>query len=151
MTNDEARQLVDEGLADLRAAFDLFDTNGDGRLDADELGSALARLGQRTSPAEVRLLISSVSRRDTIGFAEFVRLVEPAPVGLDPEGEVREAFDLLDQDHDGYISGRELRSAVVRTREGTPAEADGIVAAADSDGDGRISFDEFRELMLTGR
>lgn len=135
-------------IAYLRAAFDHFDTDGDGRLDADELSAALTALGHEVGADEVRKLIAAVDSNGNrhVEFAEFVDLVEPPPVGEDPEADLRTAFAVLDRDGDGFLSHQELADA------GDPGEIDTsvahrIVQAVDSDGDGRISFEEFTRWM----
>lgn len=137
-----------EQIAYLRAAFDHFDTDGDGRLDAAELHAALCALGHEVGPDELRKLIAAVDQNGNqrVEFAEFVELVEPPPIGEDPEADLRTAFAVLDRDGDGYLSGEELEAA------GEPGEMDAavaqrIVAAVDRDGDGRISFSEFAAWM----
>ena len=147
MTDEHAVRLAEEGLEELQAAFALFDTDGDGELDARELREALSRLGQRLSNSEAQRLIASVSRSHRVNFDAFVRLVEPAPEGLDPEADLREAFDILDADADGYLSPEELGHALARDGDSDAAEVGVILRAADRDGDGRISFEEFRELV----
>ncbi|MCB9663927.1 MAG: EF-hand domain-containing protein [Alphaproteobacteria bacterium] len=145
MTHDELFELTARTTHDMRVAFDTFDTNGDGRIDADELSSALADLGQPAGPVEVRQLIASVTEEgDTLDFDAFVHLLEPLPEGLDPEAEWREAFRVLDLDGDGYLTPDELAGGEGGLGD---AEARRIVAAADVDGDGRISYAEFRLAM----
>lgn len=145
MTNDELLDLTARANDDMRVAFETFDRNGDGRIDAAELRSALADLGQPAGDAEVRKLIATVvpHGRDSLDFDDFVSLLEPDP--FDPDAELLQAFRVLDLDGDGYLTPDELAGG----EDGLgPAEARRIVDAADLDGDGRISFDEFRRAML---
>lgn len=138
----------------LRAAFDLFDTDGDGYLTADEVGRALRDLGQDPSEEDVRKIIAAVDadgdRR--VDYAEFVRMID----GLSPSGgtglteaeELRAAFAAMDADGDGFLSRDELLAAITDTEAGlSPQDVDHIFAAADTDGDGRISFEEFAAAM----
>lgn len=141
----EYEQLV----TGLRAAFDHFDRDGDGRLDADELGAALHALGQQISVSEVRRMIRTVADANapTIGFGEFLDLVEHDPAGDNPEADLRDAFAAIDADSDGYLTAAELREAAQRTGAFPAHEVARILAAVDTDGDGRISFPEFATWM----
>lgn len=150
MTDDQALVLLNDGLADLRRAFDAFDRDGDGRLSARELFAALVTMGQTASLDEADRLIRSVTTAAHLDFEAFVRLVEPRPEGLDGDADLAEAFALLDVDRDGYLSNAELRRAVVAA-DADPVEAATIVRAADADGDGRISFAEFRAFLAAAR
>ncbi|WP_395110105.1 EF-hand domain-containing protein [Actinomadura sp. SCN-SB] len=64
--------------------------------------------------------------------------------------EYRATFELVDADGDGYISTAELRN-VMRAlgREITETRAVEVMVDADRNRDGRISLEEFAELMAT--
>jgi calmodulin len=148
MESHDIEHTLRDQIAYLRAAFDHFDTDGDGRLDAAELHAALRSLGHEVGADELRKLIAAVDQNGNqqVEFPEFVDLVEPPPVGEDPEADLRTAFAVLDRDGDGFLSHKELEAA------GEPGEIDATVAArivqsVDADGDGRISFDEFTRWM----
>ena len=61
----------------MQQAFDLFDTNGSGQLDANELRPALAKLGLETTQVEALQILRKYdsSGNMTIGVNEFGRLV----------------------------------------------------------------------------
>ncbi|KAL6970753.1 hypothetical protein U1Q18_030444 [Sarracenia purpurea var. burkii] len=103
-----------------------IDANGDGCVDIDEFGA----------------LYQSVMN-DRGGE-------ETAAEG---EEEMREAFEVFDQDSDGFITGEELRSVLeaLGLREGgAAAECRRMIAKVDVDGDGRVSFNEFKRMMMRG-
>uniref|UniRef100_A0A0D3FQK3 EF-hand domain-containing protein n=1 Tax=Oryza barthii TaxID=65489 RepID=A0A0D3FQK3_9ORYZ len=63
---------------------------------------------------------------------------------------LREAFRVFDRDGDGFVSAAELRSVLRRLgmEEGARhGDCVRMIAAHDGDGDGRISFQEFRAMM----
>ncbi|KAJ8599335.1 hypothetical protein CTAYLR_005323 [Chrysophaeum taylorii] len=111
----------------LSRAFDMFDADGDGTVDSSELAAGLAAL--------------CGGERDT---------------------KVRFCFDLFDADGDGYVGRDELRSClaavfrVVEANGAAPddlaaATADTIFAKVDTDGDGRVSYDEFDAWLSRAR
>jgi Ca2+-binding EF-hand superfamily protein len=68
----------------------------------------------------------------------------------DPE-EYRATFEMVDADGDGYISTAELKNVMKALgREITDTRAVEVVVDADRNRDGRISLEEFAELMDGG-
>lgn len=149
MTEEELTAVVHDHMAELRAAFDLFDVDHDGRLTPGELRTALSAMGLPTSDEEVRKMMAFADHdgNHSISFPEFVDLVEPRPLGEDPEADLRDAFAVLDDDDDGFIDVTELGRAAERSGGFDPAEAQSIVRAVDTDGDGRLSYAEFVRYM----
>ena len=70
--------------------------------------------------------------------------------GQPSEKSLREAFDAIDTDRSGQISSEEVLAAI-RRGYGETNESDEAVAtmikAADSDGDGLISFEEYCDIL----
>ena len=62
--------LPPEQVSDLRAAFALFDDNGDGEITAAELGSVMRSLGLKPSDTELQDLMNEidVDQSGTISF-----------------------------------------------------------------------------------
>lgn len=150
MTDEEANALYEAGVRELTAAFEIFDRDGDGRLDAAELAHALKMMGQPITALELHKMIRAVDhdRDGKIDLVEFISLVEPRPEGMDPDADIRVAFAVLDLDGDGFLSPQELRHGLHKVDDIDAEEVSFIVRAADRDGDGKVSFAEFRELML---
>ncbi|TDD20484.1 EF-hand domain-containing protein [Actinomadura sp. KC06] len=62
--------------------------------------------------------------------------------------EYRATFELVDVDGDGYISTSELKNLMSKLGHGiTDTRAVEVVVAADANGDGKISLEEFTALM----
>ncbi|WUI03210.1 EF-hand domain-containing protein [Spirillospora sp. NBC_00431] len=62
--------------------------------------------------------------------------------------EYRATFELVDVDGDGYISTAELKNLMSRLGQDiTDTRAVEVVVAADANGDGKISLEEFTALM----
>ena len=67
-------ELTDDQKQEIREAFDLFDTDGSGTIDAKELKVAMRALGFEPSKEEIRKLISQidVDGSGTVDFNEFL-------------------------------------------------------------------------------
>lgn len=63
--------------AELRAAFDVYDVNGDGRITAAELSKVLGRIGEGCSAEECERMIASVDvdGDGCVGFEEFKKMM----------------------------------------------------------------------------
>jgi len=55
-------EYSEEQIAEFKEAFALFDKDGDGTIDSDELGSVMRSLGHQPTEAEVQDMINEVSR-----------------------------------------------------------------------------------------
>lgn len=98
-----------------------IDVNGDGFVDMDEFGS---------------LYQTIMDEKDE-----------------DEEEDMKEAFNVFDQNGDGYITVEELRSvlASLGLKQGrTLEDCKMMIKKVDVDGDGRVNYREFRQMMKGG-
>lgn len=64
--------------------------------------------------------------------------------GLDADEEIREAFKVFDKNGDGFVEVAELRQVLQGLGEPlSEAELQEMIKEADTDGDGRISYQEY--------
>ncbi|EDW34518.1 GL21536 [Drosophila persimilis] len=139
-------ELTEEQIAEFKEAFALFDKDGTGSITTRELGILMRSLGQNPTEAELQDLVNEVDidGNGEIDFNEFCQMMNKQKRESDTEEEMREAFQIFDRDHDGFISPAELRFAMINLGEKvTEEEIDDMVREADFDGDGLINYEEF--------
>ncbi|EGX51863.1 hypothetical protein AOL_s00043g597 [Orbilia oligospora ATCC 24927] len=147
----DAEALTEEQVSEFKEAFSLFDKDGDGQITTKELGTVMRSLGQNPSESELQDMINEVDadNNGTIDFPEFLTMMARKMKDTDSEEEIREAFKVFDRDNNGYISAAELRHVMTSIGEKlTDAEVDEMIREADQDGDGRIDYNEFVQLMM---
>mmetsp|Transcript_6793 Transcript_6793/g.16324 ORF Transcript_6793/g.16324 Transcript_6793/m.16324 type:complete len:223 (+) Transcript_6793:156-824(+) len=149
-------KLTEDEVADLKEAFAMFDINGDGTIELHEIRQVMRKLGQNPTDKELNEMISTVDSDGDkeIDFEEFLILMksrtETDP--KDPDKELRDAFAVFDTDGSGSIDKKELKRLMKKLGQAlTEAEVDAMMEEVDSNGDGEISYEEFKSMMVSKR
>jgi hypothetical protein len=67
----DASQYTEEQIAEFKEAFSLFDRDGDGTIDADELGTVMRSMGHQPTEEEIEDMIREV-RMPSRCFSSFL-------------------------------------------------------------------------------
>jgi len=136
---------------EFKQAFQEFDKDGSGTISTKELLPVMRSMGQNPTEDEVLNLVIEydVNGDGTIDFDEFMEMMKKQAEHQDNSAELREAFKIFDRDGNGYIDAEELKKVV--TQYGarlTLEEAEELLREADLDGDGKLDYNEFVQMML---
>lgn len=115
--------------AELRCMIDEADANHDGCLDFSEFFAFYHLLSDESSLHQ--------------GADQSAQSEE--------ETELRHAFRVFDKDGNGFISAEELQSVLesMGLEQGRKlVDCHRMIQKVDADGDGQVSFDEFKRMML---
>jgi len=64
------------------------------------------------------------------------------------ESDIREAFQTFDRDGNGFIGASDLHNTYLAINENlTDDEVDELIRLCDHDGDGQVSYEEFRKMV----
>ena len=139
----------------VKKAFETFDKNGDGSIDADELREALKYLGLNASAAQTREVLERYDtgfRDGKLDLGEFARLVQDLNSftgggGIEPK--VKKAFETFDKNGDGSIDADELREALKYLGLNASAAQTREVLERYDTGfrDGKLDLGEFARLV----
>lgn len=130
------------------AVFDHFDEDGDGKVSPVELRNCMMWMGEELSIAEVEEVVESADSDGDglLGLEDFLKLVQVERGG---EEYLKEAFQVYrSSEGEDCITVKSLRRVLSRLGEKkSEDECKAMVCRFDLDGDGVISFDEFRVMM----
>ncbi len=154
---DDLPELTPAQVKQFRDAYDVFDKDGDGGITTEELGYVMRALGQNPSDDEVENMFSDVDADGSgeIEFDEFLKIMQRRVVSISSTGNTgenwMEAFKIFDQDGDGFITALELGRVLKNMGEELKDyELDEMIQEADKDGDGRLNYEEFLNIMVVG-
>ncbi|KAF8080162.1 hypothetical protein N665_0972s0023 [Sinapis alba] len=147
----------------LHRIFDLFDKNSDGVITVEELSQALSRLGLDADISELKPTIESFIKPDETGlrfdgFEALHKTLDESFFGGDlelegsPDSDLEEAFNVFDEDGDGFISPVELQKVLKKLglpEAGEIEQVEKMIVSVDSNHDGRVDFFEFKNMMQT--
>eukprot|EP00842_Homolaphlyctis_polyrhiza_P001481 jgi/Hompol1/2333/HPOL_002175-RA len=145
LSNEEREYYVE--------AFCIFDLDGSGTIDVDELGEVMKSLGLEVSEKEILKMMQQIDDdcSGEISITEFVQLMATVRTRggiIETEADIREAFGLVDADGDGFIGAQDLVQAFSSIGEKiTVEQAMDMIRVTDSDLDGRADFIDFRKML----
>jgi len=150
ITKTLAAHMGTEPQAKIREHFKRLDKNGDGSLDASELAVLLMDQGFTKSQAEqeARGMISAADDNSDgeIGFNEFAQIWQRKLLSVN-QSYIHAVFTVLDEDGNGTIDTVELAKVLDMDANKNSDEIAEIIKEVDTDGDGVISFKEFKAAM----
>lgn len=132
----------------LYSRFKALDEDGNGQLDPNEI----LGVAELTENPLVQRVISVFDKdgNGTVSFIEFLLGLSKLAAGTSEEQKLQFAFSIYDVNKDGYISNGDLYN-VMKMMVGDNLEEvqlqqliDRQMVIADQDGDGKLSFEEFK-------
>ncbi|XP_027119476.1 calmodulin-like protein 3 [Coffea arabica] len=140
---------------ELRRVFQMFDRNGDGRITKKELNDSLENMGIFIPDKELAQMIAKidVNGDGCVDIDEFGSLYQSIMDERDEDEDMREAFNVFDQNGDGFITVDELKTVLqsLGLKQGrTFEDCKNMIMKVDVDGDGRVNFNEFKQMMRGG-
>ena len=145
--------LSTEEVDEIRQAFDLFDTNGTGKIDPKELKAAMQSLGFDSKNPTIYELIADLdtpeaTKNGGIDFEIFVESINNKLGDKESKDGIRRIFDLfIDDPNSDTITLNSLKKIARELGENmTAEELKDMLERASSNGT-ELTFDEFYEIM----
>ncbi|MGB1599143.1 MAG: EF-hand domain-containing protein [Promethearchaeia archaeon] len=133
-------------------AFEKFDVDHSGCIDAWELKEAMKSLGQNPTDEEVFGLLAQVDTDGSgnIDFQEFLQVIEKQ---RDSQGDTGEDWDMVsafvalggNADKSGEIDIDKLRDMINKFE--LTIDIEGLIEETDKDGSGLIDYGEFKAML----
>ncbi|KAJ8602784.1 hypothetical protein CTAYLR_002586 [Chrysophaeum taylorii] len=136
-----SRELTSNELQNLRSVFNSIDKDGSGKISAQELQDSIQA---HTKDASIKDLVEAVdvSGDQEIDYHEFLAATMQRNCYL-REDNIRRVFEHLDLDSTGHITFQNLIDIT-----GSKKHAAELLKEADVDNDRKISYDEFKDIMV---
>jgi len=139
----------------MKAAFNLFDQDGDGYITSDQLKNIFKTLGKAADDSDLKTLIGGnvegmfTARDGKIDYDTFVSIYN-GDIKQEPITDLQEAFKLLDKEGNGHIEAAELRYICRRLGEDlTVEEVEEMVSEALIGFEGKIFYDGLLKILIT--
>jgi len=146
-----AENMSDKPSKKIEEHFNNLDKDGNGKLDEGELCFLLMDIGMtQTKAKEEATAMIAQSDTDRSGFIElkeFLTIWQRKMLSIN-ETYIHTVFSVLDTNGDGHIDPQELAKVLDMQNDGDDVKINEIIKEVDTDDDGLINFDEFREAML---
>lgn len=131
--------------------FRSIDENGDGKLSQAELVKQYSKLMPKVKAQKIVQKIMKevdIDHNGFIDYSEFLMAASRRETLLNNQY-LELAFGLFDKRSTGYIGVQELRDVLGDSVNGEAAVWEGLITPVDSDGNGLIDIQEFKEMMVS--
>ncbi|OIT33991.1 PREDICTED: putative calcium-binding protein CML19 [Nicotiana attenuata] len=137
---------------ELERVFTYFDENGDGKVSPAELRRCVKAVGGELTveEAEMAVRLSDSDGDGLLGLEDFTKLMEGMEEERNKESELIGAFGMYEMEGSGYITPKSLKRMLSQLGESTSIDnCKTMIRRFDLNGDGVLSFDEFRVMMTS--
>jgi calcium-dependent protein kinase len=143
-----ASRLDENEINNLKKSFEAFDKHKDGQITYEELKQGLLQLKSiNMNEKDIKDLFDliDVDQNGKIDYTEFLASTLQKQNYLKKE-RLWEAFCRFDKDNNGHITKEELLQAL-KAEKTQEKEIEKYIKVVDKNGDGKIDYKEFLELM----
>ena len=129
-------ELSEAQLDEFREAFNRFDKDGGGTIDASELSELMASVGHRPTAEELGDMIKLADADGTgdVDYVEFVTMMAHNMKNEKQEETLHAAFAVFDNNGDGHVDAEDMREFIVNVGEpATLEEVEALLRAVDTD------------------
>lgn len=148
----EKVDLTEEQKNEFKQAFELFDLNKNGKITHKELKKIMQGLGQNPTEVEIDELVKEIDADGDgqIDFDEFLAMLTRKANTNQMEDDLQKAFKVFDKANRGKIGINELREIMLGLGEDlTDEQLNIMIKEIDSDNDGYVTFEDFKNVMLS--
>lgn len=126
--------LSDEQLRSFKRAFDHYDKDKDGSIDANDFKSALKMVGIIPTSDELEAMLQDINN-EKITLVDFVAVIYYFLRGADTREELIKAFAVFDKDKDGLIDVQTAKDILTNLKHPVPEEqVDELMKKLDQNG-----------------
>mmetsp|Transcript_90731 Transcript_90731/g.189659 ORF Transcript_90731/g.189659 Transcript_90731/m.189659 type:complete len:177 (+) Transcript_90731:58-588(+) len=154
LTREDIHSIANFNQKDITRLYNRFrslDSDASGQLDASEI----LGVAELTENPLVQRVISVFDKDNngTVSFLEFLLGLAKLTAGTEEERKLEFAFAIYDVNKDGFISNGDLFQVMKMMVGDNLTEVqlqqlvDRQIISADLDGDGKLSFEEFKEAV----
>ena len=152
MADQKPFELSKERKEELKEAFEVFDADGDGHINAEELKIVLEAAGRKMTEEEVRAKIAEVDEDGAgeLEYDEFLALMTEEMRQKQTDEELIEAFKFFGPANDKEGITKEQLATVLEL-EGekvSSADIDLLFEETNISGSGKITFSDFMLMMM---
>ncbi|UJR28157.1 hypothetical protein I4U23_009411 [Adineta vaga] len=144
-------EVGQEQIDHIRDAFAVFDKEMTGSITTDQFSKVLESFGYNIPEVELATFVSQldIDKSGTIEFEEYLSfMLTFIKKNITTEENLKDAFNLFDQDGDGFIIVNDLREIMTSLGEKiTDEDLDEMIREADIDKDFKVNFQEFQRIM----
>ena len=138
-------------MLDLKEVFDCYDSTGMGVLLPNDLKLLLTENGFMPNKRTVYEIIAEFDVEETggISFREFMNAMDTKPYLNERKKDIMQVFKKYDRDGKGYITLEDIKEINRQLKENMDEDTmRQMLEKADSNRDGRMSFDDFYSVMI---
>merc|ERR1719164_93361 len=146
------KELREDQLNEIQDSFDLFDKDGTGTIDAEDLWVVMRALGCEPKKEDMKKMLGEVDKDNTgqVDFEGYLQVVLNKMVERPSTDDIHKAFRLLDQGQKGKVDFDDLKR--IATQIGEQIEDEEIremLSEADRSGTGKVGTEDFVHIVTS--